>query len=50
MILVKRGPEPATLPPVRAEKLAALRALGRKFESADFKGYEIVSGVTQRSF
>ena len=42
MIPVKRGSEPASLPPVREAKLAELRALGRKFVSTDFKGYDIV--------
>jgi hypothetical protein len=42
MIPVNRGAEPTSLPPIRAAKLAELRALGRKLISADFKGYEIV--------
>jgi hypothetical protein len=42
MIPVKRGSEPATLPPVRTAKLAALRALGRKLVSDDIEGYDVV--------
>ncbi|MEN9866568.1 MAG: hypothetical protein RL748_2158 [Pseudomonadota bacterium] len=42
MIPVNRGPEPASLPPVRAAKLAELRALDGKIASDDFKGYEVV--------
>ena len=42
MIPIQRGAEPASLPPVRATKLAALRTLGRKPVSTDFKGYDVV--------
>jgi hypothetical protein len=42
MIPVRRGAEPASLPPVREAKLAELRALGRKPASNDFIGYQVV--------
>ena len=43
MIPVHRDPEPAALASVRAEKLGALRALGRPPRSDEITGYRVVS-------
>lgn len=42
MIRIVRGPEPASLAPIRAAQLSNLRGLGRVPNSGDIEGYRVV--------
>lgn len=49
MIRIARGPEPSVLPPIRTNRLSALRLLGRDPVSKEIDGYKIVSDDLWRS-